>query len=320
MGNYMALDGASAPQERPSRGKLTCLDPKIGFMGRPARCRRCKSCLKVKQLEWQGRMFVEFEKAGPGQTKFLTLTFRPGAGFEKQKSKRYAEFQKFMKRLRSKNDGHNFRYCCVAEQGERASRRWHFHVLLHCSHPLALRAIRKHWKGGISHARIAGQNDGRYVSKYLTKAANNRPSASVSYGVLDQGALIDALRHSHEIISRLHDCFSDTGRLVRPLLCRWGFVPRRLLRFEKPDTGTSVRLPDHHRRVPGRFYTASVEWAKPYFGLWSKRDESIPRSRNTRRVVILPSTVRRYTSEMSAKIGEGVLGGEVPKVGTSPPF
>lgn len=159
-------------------------------------CRKCELCLKVRQNLWRKRIIQEVQNAV--RSWFVTLTFSPAhlAGIliearAQQASSQavrferaaYAHVQKFLKRLR-KNTGRTFRYCAVAEYGEKEGRL-HYHLVVHeQSGPLHGRQIEKQWRS-ITHCRLvrSGRGIGRYVSKYLTKDATSRMRPSLKYGL-----------------------------------------------------------------------------------------------------------------------------------------
>jgi len=164
----------------------------------PVPCRKCDSCLLVRQLEWVDRARNEIGD----RDWFVTLTFnelemgaiRPMAYVYASSDEReepqagdfdkaaYPLVQRWLKRLRK--GGHQLRYFAVFELGEKTGRA-HYHVLLHDQrHSLTKRIIERSWHHG--HTRKSLVKDGlataRYTAKYLTKDSGVRFRASFRYG------------------------------------------------------------------------------------------------------------------------------------------
>jgi len=155
-----------------------CASPKPGMFG-SVRCRKCKPCLALRQADWVSRAVWEFLAADHGW--FVTLTFR----FKPKEDEAYAEFQKYVKRLRKvEGKGRSFRYLCCSEFGER-NGRYHLHALVLVHGPNVVgRLLRNRWKGGFTHARKLKARHAprvaRYVGKYLAKVGRIR--ASTGFG------------------------------------------------------------------------------------------------------------------------------------------
>jgi len=133
------------------------------------RCRKCDGCRLWRQRVWAARAHVEYQVSP--RTWWITLTYRGSS------ETLYPEVQKFLKRLRKKNQ---VRYVLSEEQGE-TNGRLHYHVLLHCRPDLTRRAIEGFWPHGFVHSRLAKSAGlGRYLAKYLAKQSRIR--ASVGYG------------------------------------------------------------------------------------------------------------------------------------------
>jgi len=112
----------------------------------------------------------------------LRFSFR----FATSEPKAYAEFQKFMKRLRAKQKATTFSYLCVVEYGTKGTKRLHLHALISCPKDVTIRSIRIHWKAGQTHGKLADNGFSRYISKYLFKdqLLNHRVRCSQGYGKL----------------------------------------------------------------------------------------------------------------------------------------
>lgn len=174
-------------------------------------CRRCQTCLRKKARLWRDRALAEIH-ASP-RTWFGTLTLRPDvhvwidrlaatrcANFwertERQKFGARAEVvgietTKFLKRVR-KNAGAQYRYLLVVEthdgpETSEAYRMWpHMHMLVHevpGEPQITKRVLERAWHHGFSQWRLTRDDEAAwYVSKYLTKASEERTRASLGYG------------------------------------------------------------------------------------------------------------------------------------------
>lgn len=143
-----------------------------------------KEYLKKYSYNWRTRLMMEFHKR---KTYFLTLTFDdahlPKGSKDEQLQQATDVFQRFIKRLRSKIEYHdfglNFKYFAVSENGEEMGRL-HFHVLLFADGtntsvlkfrtavPL-FRLIDETWQQGRTQIRVADIHKIYYVTKYLFK-------------------------------------------------------------------------------------------------------------------------------------------------------
>jgi len=140
---------------------------------------------------------AQLQYAAHPRTILLRFSFR----YATPEPKAYAEFQKFMKRLRAKQKTTEFSYLCVVEYGTQNTKRLHLHALVHCPNTVTIRSIRSHWKAGQTHGKLADIAASRYVCKYLFKdqLMNHRVRCSQRYGVLPE-RLIDN-ETVHEILS-----------------------------------------------------------------------------------------------------------------------
>jgi len=162
-------------------------------------CRKCDSCLLVRQLQWSDRAQNEL---GSQPDWFVTLTFNDealhpiiamalmGASADGREeflpsdldTAAYLLMQKWFKCLRKA--GHDFRYLAVFELGEKTGRA-HYYVILHDKRAsLTAQLIEDSWPHGYSHKSSVrnGQATARYVAKYLTKDSGVRFRASFRYG------------------------------------------------------------------------------------------------------------------------------------------
>lgn len=165
-------------------------------------CRRCPKCLFFRRCQWRDRITDELQACADKSSRswFIVLTFDPIhlAGIiaesyrhpahlsEEAKIERtaYRHVKGWLKRLRKA--GGRFRYFACAEYGEETGRL-HYHVLLS---ETALRTVTKRmiegqWRSKVAYARLTygpPARVGAYVSKYLTKALEIRPRASLHYG------------------------------------------------------------------------------------------------------------------------------------------
>ena len=168
------------------------------------RCRRCKNCLRQRQLLWRSR--AEWETLNAPRTWFGTLTLRPEEHYlatcrmseyltsrsvplgELTDAQEWAllvrligrEITLMLKRLRKR--GMKFRYLVVSERHKSGAP--HFHMLLHeVGDPVRYRDLENAWPLGFSKWRLAtGPEGARYLAKYLSKDASSRVRASEAYG------------------------------------------------------------------------------------------------------------------------------------------
>lgn len=84
----------------------------------------------------------------------------------------YTLVQRWVKRLRKDpRFSRSLRYAAVAEHGGNATKRLHYHVVLHGPTSLTERAIRKKWRGGFSEATLVKSGDAQSVARYSAKVA-----------------------------------------------------------------------------------------------------------------------------------------------------
>jgi hypothetical protein len=97
----------------------------------------------------------------------------------------------------------DFRYLCVAEEGEK-NGRLHYHAVIHGK--LTKRQVQGEWKHGFSTAKLTNTSDSSraaYISKYISKAKSKVGGkcyrASIGYGkkqlntVLAQDKLVESI-------------------------------------------------------------------------------------------------------------------------------
>lgn len=176
------------------------------------RCRRCKPCLRHRQLRWMN--LAKNELAVASRTWFGTLTLAPGAhalmGYragarlklrgteflelsaEEQFGERHREcsieITRWLKRIR-KESGAKLRYLLVVEEHTKELAGLpHYHMLVHEVGPSQVfeRTLRKQWKLGFSQFKLVDGDSKTawYVTKYLTKSVLARVRASQYYGRL----------------------------------------------------------------------------------------------------------------------------------------
>ena len=152
--------------ENPIRvGIVDEVNPELGLL-QDVRCRKCGSCMRMRQNQWMYRGSVEF--ATHERTWFVTLTWKDGNECD------YEEVKKYFKRLRKKYGA--FRYLCTEEKGERNERK-HWHILLHCSNGFTWRAVSSEWHHGHVHCKLARTSGlASYVAKYAAKGGRIRAS------------------------------------------------------------------------------------------------------------------------------------------------
>lgn len=136
------------------------------------RCRKCSGCLRLRQSEWMHRATVEF--VSHVRSWWVTYTYSPG----QIDGAIYKHIQLAHYRLRK--SGHDFRFLCSEEEGERNGRK-HYHVLYHDGGCLKRRDFEAVWQLGFTHARLARTAGlGAYLAKYASKVGRIR--ASLHYG------------------------------------------------------------------------------------------------------------------------------------------
>lgn len=176
---------------------------KLGSPFPPQRCGKCIACQRHKTWRIKHRALWEMEVAP--KTIFLTLTWRSrGKGWKPTWEECYSDFQKFFKRVRDhehrKNpDDPRLRYLCAAELGER-NGRFHLHILVHGGNHLSVTALRKQWKQGHTHGRIAGPDQASYVAKYATKSSGGAGRVRASNGYGSQAARAWSVEASEKVV------------------------------------------------------------------------------------------------------------------------
>ncbi len=172
----------------------------IAKNGRVLPCKKCYECLNLEAWRWTQR--VKIESMFAPKTWFTTFTYRG------TRSVGYQEIQKMFKRLRKGNKKlkqlpQDFRYLCVAEEGEK-NGRLHYHAVIHGK--LTKRQVQGEWKHGFSTANLTNNSDSSraaYISKYISKAKSKVGGkcyrASIGYGkkqlntVLAQDKLVESI-------------------------------------------------------------------------------------------------------------------------------
>lgn len=163
-------------------------------------CRKCDICIEKKKNHWVSRMITEMVQAP--RTWFMTGTLnrrhRKLAGSKIGSIKHIAqEYTKYNKRM--KEAGLKFRFVMVTELHKDGTA--HVHALYHevaGEKPLTEKAIRKHWKCGISECHLVHdiQDKAFYMAKYITKdQIMRRQRSSLDYGsekAFDTPATINA--------------------------------------------------------------------------------------------------------------------------------
>jgi len=175
----------------------------------------------------------------------LRFSFR----FATPEPKAYAEFQKFMKRLRAKQKSTDFSYICVVEYGTKGTKRLHLHALICCPKDVTIRSIRTHWKAGQTHGKLADNGSARYLTKYLFKdqLQNHRVRCSQGYGK-PPSRLIDN-ETIHEILA--HFPKATVKRVATP---DGSAIPRKLIKpqwtsaiSKAQKTNSAVTIAAHRR-------------------------------------------------------------------------
>lgn len=153
-------------------------------------CGKCPDCARKWRTQLAQRARYEFLRYGDNKTCFITLTVSddnidkvfPNGSLD------HTEFQKFMKRLRSKLKYHGFsgsiKYICCGEYGEKNGRP-HFHVLMYGWKPHDLKAatfkskkgyttwksdfLTETWGFGFVDVGEVSEHTAPYMAKYVTK-------------------------------------------------------------------------------------------------------------------------------------------------------
>lgn len=170
------------------------------------RCRRCRPCLKHRELEWKNRALAEV--ALSVRTWMGTLTLTPQEQYllvakanavcairetdydeldeEERWALRVREYNRhitlWLKRVR-KESKVPLRYLVVFERHKSGDP--HAHVLIHqqrADMPVLHSTLRANWKHGFSHFKLTDPKATGYVVKYLSKSMLARVRASLRYG------------------------------------------------------------------------------------------------------------------------------------------
>jgi hypothetical protein len=123
MACYYPLDAWVIPGQK----KRVFQKPKefLGFHKVP--CGQCIGCRLDKALMWSVRCHHEL-KMSSNIASFITLTY-DNAHIPQNNSLHYPDFQKFLKRLRSKYPKKNIRYYVAGEYGDQ-TKRPHYHAII----------------------------------------------------------------------------------------------------------------------------------------------------------------------------------------------
>lgn len=156
-----------------------------------APCRRCPACLKLRSLEWQGRLIREYEyqRSLGKRTLFVTLTY-DNVSIKHAMATYKKDIARFFDRMRSKYR-RSIRHYVVAELGDKKGR-FHCHALLFDA-PENLRPVdhfrrtkagilcgsnpilRERWSHGIVECSwLKGASGAAYVAKYVSKQKPNK--------------------------------------------------------------------------------------------------------------------------------------------------
>ena len=130
-----------------------------------------------------------------------------------------------MKRLRAKQKATTFSYLCVVEYGTKGTKRLHLHALISCPKDVTIRSIRKHWKAGQTHGKLADNGTAHYITKYLFKdqLLNHRVRCSQGYGQAPEGIINNET--VHEILA--HFPKATVKRVATP---DGSAIPRKLIK------------------------------------------------------------------------------------------
>ena len=205
---------------------LNCDNPKVSGFAPASKCGKCPRCIRYKRWVWSRR--CDLQMAAHPRSIMLRFSFR----FATPEPKAYAEFQKFMKRLRAKQKATTFSYLCVVEYGTKGTKRLHLHALVSCPKDVTIRSIRKHWKAGQTHGKLADNGTAHYITKYLFKdqLLNHRVRCSQGYGQPPQGIIDNET--VHEILA--HFPKATIKRVATP---DGSPIPRKLI---KPQWAASI--------------------------------------------------------------------------------
>lgn len=149
---------------------MACETPQI-FNGKevPGCNGKCKFCRSIAR--WKVSARIACETAASPKNWFVTLTLRRSMS----DAVGYLLVQRWLKRLRKrlgKKSASKLRYACVAEHGGSATKRLHYHLVVHGPTSLTERDIRKTWRGGFSEATLVASGDAPRVARYSSKVAN----------------------------------------------------------------------------------------------------------------------------------------------------
>lgn len=158
---------------------MFCLEPVYSpWLDTHVPCRRCETCLYLKQKHWQLRTLAEYYRPENTRTWFCTFTYRkipPNRGMITR------SIQLYMKRIRKNFPGTKFRYFFVMEKGTKTGRE-HLHALVYCSTVIRKRDLLRYWENGFSSAKLAKQQHIPYLCKYVNKE-HGRPWCSQYLGL-----------------------------------------------------------------------------------------------------------------------------------------
>ena len=230
---------------------LNCDNPQISGFAPARKCGKCHRCVAYKRWVWSRR--CDLQIARHPRSVMLRLSFR----FATSEPKAYSEFQKFMKRLRAKQKTTQFSYLCVVEYGTKGTKRLHLHALVSCPKEVTIRSIRKHWKAGQTHGKLADSGSSAYVTKYLFKdqLMNHRVRCSQGYGKPPE-RIIDN-ETVHEILA--HFPKATVKRVATP---DGSAIPRKLIKpqwtsaiSKAQKTNSAVTIAAHRRcqQIVSRF-------------------------------------------------------------------
>lgn len=170
------------------------------------RCRRCRPCLKQREIQWRNRALAEV--ALSVRTWMGTLTLTPHEQYllvakahavcarrqvdyseldeEERWALRVREYNRhitlWLKRVR-KESRTPIRSLVVFEKHKSGDP--HAHVLIHqmrVDPPVLHRTLRSQWQHGFSHFKLTTPERTGYVCKYLSKSMLARVRASLRYG------------------------------------------------------------------------------------------------------------------------------------------
>lgn len=144
---------------------MPCPTPRT-FKGYVVSCGVCPHCLNMKRWLYRSRILLEMSEAQ--KTWFVTLTLRRKMSDEVG----YKIVQRWLKRVRKKMKGESLRYAAIAEHGSQATRRLHYHVVVHGPCSLTERTLRRSWRGGISEATLVSAGNAEAVARYSSKMSS----------------------------------------------------------------------------------------------------------------------------------------------------